>query len=43
MTIAQPSAELLSGLATVGNTIAEEWAGRAGEDGRKALDAYRAA
>ncbi|GGC38770.1 exported protein [Siccirubricoccus deserti] len=42
MTIAPPSAELLAGLATVGNTIAEEWVGRAGEDGRKALAAYRA-
>jgi len=43
MTIGEASPELLSGLAAVGNTIAGEWAGRAGEDGRKALDAYRAA
>ncbi|WP_149540501.1 TRAP transporter substrate-binding protein [Siccirubricoccus phaeus] len=42
MTIATPTPELLAGLATVGNTIAEEWVGRAGEDGRKALDAYKA-
>ncbi|MCO6418280.1 TRAP transporter substrate-binding protein [Siccirubricoccus sp. KC 17139] len=42
MTVAEPSPELLAGLATVGNAIAEEWVGRAGPDGRKALDAYRA-
>lgn len=43
MTVAQPSAELLSGLSAIGRTQAEEWAGRAGEDGRRVLDAYRAA
>jgi TRAP-type C4-dicarboxylate transport system substrate-binding protein len=43
MTIAQPTPELLAGLAAVGRTQAEEWVTRAGEDGRRTLEAYRAA
>ncbi|MBX9698945.1 MAG: TRAP transporter substrate-binding protein [Acetobacteraceae bacterium] len=43
MQVMQPSPELLAGLAAVGRTQAEEWVGRAGEDGRRVLEAYRAA
>ena len=43
MQVLEPTAELLAGLAAIGRTQAEEWAGRAGEDGRRVLDAYRAA
>ena len=42
MVVADASPALLEGLAGVGRTIAEEWAARAGEDGRRLLDAYRA-
>ena len=42
MQVAQPTPELLAGLAAVGATLAEEWATRAGEDGRRVLAAYRA-
>ncbi len=43
MTIAQPTPELLRGLAEVSRTMTAEWIERAGEDGRKLIDAYRAA
>jgi TRAP-type C4-dicarboxylate transport system substrate-binding protein len=42
ITVSQASPELLAGLAVAGNSVAEEWVTRAGEDGRKALAAYRA-
>jgi TRAP-type C4-dicarboxylate transport system substrate-binding protein len=42
MTIQRPTAELLAGLAAVSRTMQEEWIGRAGEDGRKLIEAYRA-
>jgi TRAP-type C4-dicarboxylate transport system substrate-binding protein len=42
MTVARPSPELLAGLAAVSRTMTEEWIARAGEDGRKLIDAYRA-
>ncbi len=43
MQVLQPTPELLAGLAAIGRSMAEEWAGRAGEDGRRVLEAYRAA
>jgi len=43
MVVAEPSAALLDGLAGIGRTIADEWAARAGEDGRRLLEAFRAA
>ncbi|MBU8541372.1 TRAP transporter substrate-binding protein [Falsiroseomonas tokyonensis] len=43
MTVAEPSAALMEGMARVGATMAEEWAGRAGEDGRKIIADLRAA
>jgi TRAP-type C4-dicarboxylate transport system substrate-binding protein len=43
MTVAEPSAELMAGLKRIGDAMAEEWLARAGEDGKKVLDAYRAA
>ncbi len=42
MQVLQPTPELLAGLAAVGRGMAEEWAGRSGEDGRRLIDAYRA-
>jgi len=43
MTIATPSDELMAGLKKIGDSMAEEWLTRSGEDGKKVLDAYRAA
>jgi len=43
MTIATPSDELMAGLKRIGDSMAEEWLTRSGEDGKKVLDAYRAA
>jgi TRAP-type C4-dicarboxylate transport system substrate-binding protein len=43
MQVQPPTPELLAGLAAIGRTQAEEWVLRAGEDGRRTLDAYRAA
>jgi hypothetical protein len=43
MTVAEPTPALLAGLAALGQGMADEWAGRAGEDGKRVLDAYRAA
>jgi len=43
MTIATPSDELMAGLKKIGESMAEEWLTRSGEDGKKVLDAYRAA
>ncbi|MFM7305655.1 MAG: TRAP transporter substrate-binding protein, partial [Alphaproteobacteria bacterium] len=42
MRVLQPSARLLEDLTRVGRTMADEWVQRAGEDGKKLLDAYRA-
>ena len=42
MRVMQPSARLLEDLTRVGRTMADEWVQRAGEDGKKLLDAYRA-
>lgn len=42
MRIERPSPELLRGLAEVSRTMTEEWIQRAGEDGRKLVEAYRA-
>lgn len=41
VTVAQPSQELLRGLAQVSATMVEDWVGRAGEDGRRLIAAYR--
>ena len=42
MQIAQATPELLDGLRGVSRTMQEEWVQKAGEDGRKLLEAYRA-
>ena len=42
MTVQQPTPALMQGMARVGAAMAEEWAGRAGEDGQRLLAAYRA-
>ncbi|MCB4821760.1 TRAP transporter substrate-binding protein [Roseicella aerolata] len=42
MVIGDVPPEVMAGLRQVGATMAEEWVGRAGEDGRKLLDALRA-
>jgi TRAP-type transport system periplasmic protein len=43
LTIGTVPPELAAAFRQVGNTMAEEWAGRVGEDGRKLLDAVRGA
>lgn len=43
MTVATPSPALMEGMARIGATMADEWAGRAGEDGRKVIADLRAA
>jgi TRAP-type C4-dicarboxylate transport system substrate-binding protein len=42
MQVAQPSASVMEGLSRISQTIAQEWATRAGEDGARLLAAYRA-
>ena len=42
MRVLQPSARLLEDLTRVGRTMADEWVERAGEDGKRLLEAYRA-
>jgi TRAP-type C4-dicarboxylate transport system substrate-binding protein len=42
MQVVPPTAEFLAGLRRVSATMTDEWVGRAGEDGRKLIDAYRA-
>ena len=42
MRVLQPTPRLLEDLTRVGRTMADEWVQRAGEDGKKLLDAYRA-
>ncbi|MBB5214079.1 TRAP transporter substrate-binding protein [Parapusillimonas granuli] len=43
MTIVKPSDELMKGLDKVGETMLAEWIKRAGPDGQKIIDDYRAA
>lgn len=43
MTIGTPSPALVQGLARIGATQADEWVAKAGEDGRRLIDAYRSA
>lgn len=43
MQIVTPTPELMSGLSKVGETMLKEWLDRAGPDGQKVIDAYRAA
>jgi len=42
MTIVKPSEQLTADLRRVGNVMLAEWLRRAGDDGRKVIDAYRA-
>ncbi len=42
MRIERATPELLRGLGEVSRTMTEEWIGRAGEDGRRLIEAYRA-
>jgi len=42
MRVMPPSAKLLEDLTRVGGIMADEWVQRAGEDGKKLLEAYRA-
>jgi TRAP-type transport system periplasmic protein len=41
MTIVKPSEQLMSDLRKVGNYMLAEWQRKAGDDGRKVIDAYR--
>lgn len=41
--VMQPSARLVEGLQKISQTITDEWVTRTGEDGKKLIDAYRAA
>ncbi len=43
MQVLQPSQQLLDDVARVGRTMADEWAQRAGPDGQRLLEQYRAA
>jgi len=43
MTIATPTPALMQGLARIGATQAQEWVEKAGEEGKRLMDAYRAA
>jgi TRAP-type C4-dicarboxylate transport system substrate-binding protein len=43
MTVPTASPALMEGMARIGATMADEWAGRAGEDGRKVIADLRAA
>jgi TRAP-type C4-dicarboxylate transport system substrate-binding protein len=42
MRVTQPSQQLLDDCARVGRTMADEWVTRAGDDGRRLLEQYRA-
>ena len=42
MNIAKPSEHLTADLRKVGNVMLAEWLRKAGPDGRKVIDAYRA-
>jgi TRAP-type C4-dicarboxylate transport system substrate-binding protein len=41
MTIAKPSEQLTADLRKVGNYMLAEWQRKAGDDGKKVIDAYR--
>lgn len=43
MQVHQPSAQLMEEFARIGQTMLDEWLKSAGEEGRKVIDAYRAA
>jgi len=43
VTVMPASPELLAGMAAISKTMVEEWLTRAGEDGKKVIDAYRSA
>ena len=43
MTIGTPSPALMEGLIRIGITQADEWVGKTGEEGKRLIDAYRAA
>jgi TRAP-type C4-dicarboxylate transport system substrate-binding protein len=43
MTIGTPTPTLMQGLARIGATQADEWVAKAGEEGKRLMDAYRAA
>ena len=43
VTVAQPTPALMEGLGRIGETMAQEWLTRAGEDGQRVISAYRAA
>ncbi|MCE2762469.1 MAG: hypothetical protein LW713_15900 [Acetobacteraceae bacterium] len=43
MTVSTPSAALMQGLARIGATQADEWVAKAGEEGKRLMDAYLAA
>jgi H2-forming N5,N10-methylenetetrahydromethanopterin dehydrogenase-like enzyme len=42
MQVIQPTPSVMEGLSRISQTIAQEWATRAGEDGARLLAAYRA-
>jgi hypothetical protein len=42
MQVMQPTPSVMEGLSRISQTIAQEWATRAGEDGARLLAAYRA-
>jgi TRAP-type C4-dicarboxylate transport system substrate-binding protein len=42
MRVLHPTPRLLEDLTRVGRTMADEWVERAGEDGKRLLEAYRA-
>ncbi len=41
--VVQPSAALVSGMQAISKTLTDEWVARTGEDGKKLIEAYRAA
>ena len=43
MQVLQPSQQLLDDCARVGRTMADEWVQRAGDDGKRLIEQYRAA
>lgn len=43
MTIGTPSPALMQGLVRIGDTLADEWVAKVGEEGKRLIDAYRAA
>lgn len=43
MTVAASTPALMRGLARIGAAQADEWAAKAGDEGKRLIDAYRAA